>query len=155
MSTMPRQSPGDSKQDYTTPRDLITAIEDRFGKIDFDLAATALDTVAPSHFGPADDSLLQDWTRLRGVLWLNPPFRRIAPWAQKCRESAGSDRIIVMLTPASIGSTWFAEYVYDHALVVALTPRLTFGDCATPYPKDCMLSIFDGAATGFAVWRWR
>lgn len=152
---MPAQCPGSSKQDYGTPPELLSAVEQRFGQIAFDLAADVENAVVPLCFTKADDALAQDWTRLRGVLWLNPPFARIAPWAAKCLESASRGRTIVMLTPASIGARWFEAHVNRSALVLALAPRLTFLGCPTPYPKDCMLSVYGDHAPGFEVWRWR
>ena len=39
--TMPAQVPGKSKQDYGTPIELIRAVEAKFGRLAFDLAAHA------------------------------------------------------------------------------------------------------------------
>ena len=36
---MPAQKPGSSKQDYSTPRAFLDAVEKRFGRIKWDLAA--------------------------------------------------------------------------------------------------------------------
>ena len=150
----PQQKPGRSKQDYGTPREFLDAIEQRFGATTFDLAAHAENTTHPDYFSPEVDSLAQDWTQLAGNLWLNPPFGDIAPWAAKCAASAAPHRRIFMLTPASIGSNWFAAHVLGKALVLGLSPRMTFVGAPDPYPKDLMLSIF-GEFPGFGVWRWR
>lgn len=152
---MPAQRPGRSKQDYGTPSDLLAAVEQRFGDITVDLAASRENAVVSSFFDEREDALAQDWTALRGVLWLNPPFAKIAPWAAKCVASVGRDRTIVMLTPASVGAGWFAAHVHGSALVLALSPRLTFVGCDAPYPKDCMLSVYGAHAPGFDVWRWK
>jgi hypothetical protein len=45
--------------------------------------------------------------------------------------------------------------VHKHALVLGLSPRLTFVGCPTPYPKDLMLSVFCESWIGFDVWRWK
>lgn len=151
---MPAQRPGASRQDYGTPRELLDAVRSRFGTITVDLAAHVRNRVAPDWIGPERDSLAQDWTRYGGLLWLNPPFAKIAPWAAKCAASVGPTRTILLLTPASIGSRWFVDHVWRRALVIALVPRLTFDGCDTPYPKDCMLSVY-GHDPGFDVWEWR
>lgn len=151
----PVQKPGRSKQDYATPWEFIRAVEARFGPIDFDLAAHEGNTKCITYFTEADDSLKQDWTILRGNLWLNPPFGDIAPWARKCAESAHEFALgtrIFLLVPASIGSRWFAEHVHHRALVLGLSPRLSF-DGKNPFPKDLMMAIY-GVAPGFDVWRW-
>lgn len=157
-SKMPEQKPGRSKQDYATPRELIDAVEARFRKLDWDLAASSENRKAAQFFSVADDSLRQDWTKLKGNLWLNPPFADIAPWAAKCEASTGEDRgegrRIFMLAPASVGSNWFADHVFGKACVIALRPRLTFVGAVDPYPKDLILSVF-GRPAGFELWRWK
>jgi phage N-6-adenine-methyltransferase len=152
----PRQKPGKSRQDYATPPEFIAAVVERFGPLAWDLAADAKNHKAPSYYTAERDSLAQDWTCLRGTLWLNPPFGDIAPWARKCRASMPFFPVgtrIVMLTPASIGSCWFAEHVHGHALVMGISPRLSF-DGKNSYPKDLALMVY-GQTPGFDVWRWK
>ena len=165
---MPEQKRGRSKQDYGTPKDFLTACCRRFGisSFDWDLAAHEKNHIVDSYLGPgsptATDALTFDWLNLKGDLWLNPPFDNIKPWAERCarmtRAPSMDRRDIYFLTPASIGSNWFAEHVYPHAFVYALQGRLSF-DGIAPYPKDCMLSVFSSSPrrfrTGFDVWDWR
>ncbi len=146
---------GKSKQDYATPPDFMQAIHRRFGEPAFDLAAsTANSKCDVAFFSEADDSLTQEWHRISGWLWLNPPFDNIAPWAEKCRKESAMGARILFLTPASIGANWFADYVYGGAVVLALQGRLCF-DGIAPYPKDCMLSVFSNGLSGFGVWKWK
>lgn len=156
---MPKQKPRRSKQDYGTPLDLRKAIENRFGKIEVDLAATRENTIAPLFYTPEVDSLKQDWVADCGdkLCWLNPPFEDIEKWARKCAwygKHLLTGRIL-FLTPASIGSNWFRDYVYDEFPIIALNGRPTFVGCKDPYPKDCMLTIFGPEAVTFEVWEWR
>lgn len=153
MSTGPTINRYKSRQDWATPTDFITAVEKRFGKIDFDLAASAENTKHEHYFDESDDALDQCW-HLGGNLWLNPPFGKIAPWAKKCAEEAALGAKILFLTPASIGSNWFRDYVFGKAQVLALNGRLTFIGATTPFPKDCILSAY-GYPPGFEVWNWR
>ena len=152
----PAQKPGRSKQDYGTPIEFIDTVQRRFGELSWDLACTRANCVAHRGimFDGGVDSLTQDWTLLEGNLWLNPPFGDIPRWAAKCKASAGKGRRIIMLTPASIGTNWFAEHVHGSALVLGLNPRLTFAGEKAPYPKDLMLSVW-GDEVGFNVWRWK
>lgn len=158
--TMPAQNPGSSKQDYATPDDFIAAVTKRFGDLAFDLAADSSNARAEKFYTKEDNSLVQDWTALRGNLWLNPEFADIDPWAKQCAQSAiwmpehESDRKIFLLTPASVGANWFCEWVYGRARVFFLNGRLTFIGQDDPYPKDCILSVF-GLPPGFEVWRWK
>jgi phage N-6-adenine-methyltransferase len=158
----PSTGGGGTKQDYGTPREFIAAVERRFGPIAIDLAAHAGNHVVPTYFGPGsaicEDSLERDWTgpaSSRGTLWLNPPFANIAPWAAKC--SGARDRLgwILLLVPASIGSVWFAEHVEGKAMVLGLSPRLTFVGETAPYPKDLLLAAFGFGLSGFGTWRWK
>lgn len=133
---MPRQKPGESKQDYETPADFLDALERRFGPIGLDLAATPANAKAPHFITPEQDSLgaACDWDAQAEALaelgepalaFLNPPFGRIEPWVQKC---AAARRLrILFLVPASVGSNWWAESVHGPAdRVLLLRPRLEF-----------------------------
>lgn len=159
--SMPQQRPGRSKQDYGTPNAFTTAVERRFQmRLHFDLAASDKNAIvlAPNYFTQQDDALVQNWHKAVGAdhwAWLNPPYANIGPWAAKCGRE-GLHIHIAMLVPASIGSNWFRDYVHEKALVLALSPRLTFRGCTTPYPKDTILCVYGPTiASGFDVWNWR
>ena len=145
---------GASKQDYGTPRSFLDAVEARFGKIVFDLAAHSKNKVVPRHFGPGgekEDALVEDWAKCpKGNLWLNPPFNDLAPWVKKCAATLG--RSILFLMPASVGSNWFAEHVDGKAWVYFIRPRLSF-DGKNPYPNDCLLAVY-GDEPGYECWRY-
>lgn len=153
LKTGPTVKRGQSKQDYETPEDFMDAVIHRFGSISFDLAASVDNTKAYHYFTEEQDSLKQSWHELGGLLWLNCPFNNITPWARKCAEEAARGAKILFLTPASVGANWFADYVHRKALVLALNPRLCF-DGKNPYPKDCVLSVYN-LEHGFDVWRWK
>ena len=154
-NTGPTISRGTSRQDWETPTELIEAVEARFGRITFDLAAEGDNAKHASHFKPADNALVQPWPR-SGLCWLNPPFANIGPWASKCREEAAKGSRIAFLTPAAVGSNWFRDHVFGRALVVFLNGRITFVGAEQGYPKDCMISIFDARLPpAFDTWAWR
>jgi DNA (cytosine-5)-methyltransferase 1 len=151
--TEPRNNRGASKQDYETPWELISAIEHKFGQLDWDLACTLENGKAPRGFTPEDDSLSRNWAECDGHLWLNPPFADIAPWAKKCAESGSR---VTMLVPASIDSNWFRDYVYGKATVVVVSPRISF-DGRNSFPKPCMLCLYgrEITTTQLMLWRWK
>lgn len=175
---MPRQSPSTSKQNYETPREVLEAVAKRFGALEVDLACEASNAKAPIALAfPAVDSLTVPWAERfpDATMWLNPPFKRIAPWMAKCHAEARRLRRgrIVVLTPASVGSNWFFDHVHGRALVLPLAPRITFVGATQPFPKDCMLSVFSRSTVdpsllervasvfsskilraGFEPWRW-
>jgi phage N-6-adenine-methyltransferase len=162
VNTRPRgpvQKPrGESRQDYGTPLEFIVAVEKRFGELATDLACTKENAKAPDgfYFDRGVDSLSRVWSGLEGNLWLNPPFADIDPWAEKlareCRHRLGFS---LFLTPASIGSNWFANHVSGKAVVLGLSPRMAFEGTTDPYPKDLMLSVFGFGLSGFSTWRWK
>lgn len=152
-----------SKQDYRTPPEFIEAVTERFGRPTFDLCATDGEQVEGCEwFSPAQDSLRQDWELHDGymqtwtVVWLNPPFANITPWAEKLtRECRHLRRWTLMLVPASVGTEWFAQHIHGKALVLGLSPRMKFVGCDTPFMKDLMLVCVGFGVVGFDTWRWK
>lgn len=153
MSTGPTMKRGKSQQDQGTPWHFIRVVEARFGPITWDLAAHHGNAKHKNYFDLADNSFAQDWHKIPGNLWLNPEFDDIGPWAQKCAYEGALGAQILFLTPASIGSNWFAQYCHRKSLVLGLNGRITFIGSKDPYPKDLMLSCF-GFGVGFDTWRW-
>lgn len=149
---------GVSVQDHGTPQEFLDAVEKRFGTITHDLAAHTENHKAPFWYGPGgllEDSLSSatSWA-IPGLLWLNPPFADIAPWAKKCMENAHHAEI-VFLVPASVGAKWFSRYVGGVADVYLLDGRMSF-DGKNVFPKDCLLGHFHPRADGsIRVWDWR
>ena len=78
----------------------------------------------------------------------------------KAREECISrhDAPLLVLVPASIGSNWYAKYVYHYATTWALSPRIQFTGHTTPYPKDLMLLQYGGLDCehmALKLWRWK
>jgi hypothetical protein len=125
-----------------------------------DLACTRANCKAPTgyYFDEGEDAFARDWSKdyPTGNLWLNPPFADIGRWAEKCAwHGVRRHGLIFLLTPASIGTDWFAARVWGNARVLGVRPRLTFEGTSDPYPKDLMLSIFGKATDGFGLWQWK
>jgi len=156
MSDGPTIRRGKSAQNIATPWAFIRAVEAEFGEtFSWDLAAEATTAKAPRFYTREQDSFAQNWAGLDGLLWLNPEFDPITPWVRKCALEGCRGARIVMLSPASIGSNWFSEYVWPYADVIALNGRITFEGSPTPYPKDLMLSLYGhGRGEKFSTWRW-
>lgn len=166
---MPKQNRGKSNQYYETPNNFIKAVERKFGPIIFDLAASNYNTKSSSYFTEEQDSLEQDWTKLptNGNLWLNPPYSDIGLFAKKCNDTISkivatkchSKISILMLVPASVGSNWFRDYVYEKSIIFFLNGRITFVGEKNPYPKDCMLCQYidysdDVSKLTTCIWHW-
>ncbi len=153
---MPEQRPGKSEQSVQSPPDFMDAVTKRFGAMDFDLAADENNTQVDKYFfSEKDDSLAQNWNDIEGKnAWLNPPYSDIKPWVKKCSEVHNKNLNIFVLIPASVGSNYFADYIFGKALVLFLSPRMTFVNHVNPYPKDLLLVIY-GQTPGFECWRWK
>jgi hypothetical protein len=129
---------GESKQDYCTPKAFLDAVQNRFGLIVWDLAATKSQAVCGlgetgHYYGPDHERHQEGYSRRdalkdafgrendwsvqhpAGLRWLNPPFAHIAPWAMRCAKYASADRPIAFLVPASIGANWYWDHVYANA----------------------------------------
>lgn len=146
-----------SNQAIGTPPEFIAAVERRFGQIAFDLAADDSNRVTLSKsrfFSEKQNSLVQDWWKLGGNLWLNPPFANITPWASKCAGMQFRSAWTLLLVPASVGSQWFQRFVAPHAHVFELTDRIQFVGSSAPYPKDLILAAFGYGVVGRSAWAW-
>lgn len=156
--TVPIQKPGRSKQDVATPPELILAVERKFGPIMWDLAASSDNRKGNGGFFSVEqDSLKQSWATdcPPGLLWLNPEFRDIGPWAAKCAlECQMRTGLIAMLVPAGVGANWFVEHVHKRSLVLALKTRVKFVGHAQGFPKDLILCLYGNGGAGFDVWDW-
>lgn len=145
-----------SNQSVATPREFLGAVEKRFGLIGFDLAASSDNAVVGGFYGPGSSlgrfSLMEDWDSLGAqadLLWLNPPFKTIAPWAEKAARSENVR--IAMLAPASVCTNWFIEHVKPNAYVLELTPRVFKTEI-----RDCILALFTPEGyVGRETWRWK
>jgi phage N-6-adenine-methyltransferase len=154
----PAQKRGRSKQDYATPWEFVKAAAAKvhIRKFWIDLAASDHNTKADVWI--RSDSLAADWSMPDGEwAWLNPPFDNIAPWAEKCAQTARDNKgRIAFLVPAAVGANWFRDYVYRaHAHTLFLNGRITFDGCTDPYPKDCMLVLYGFGYQWNDIWTWR
>lgn len=158
---MPAQKPGKSKQDYQTPPELLEAVCYRLkiDKFTLDVACTKVNCVAPlGIYSPEYDSLKEPWGGWHeGWCWCNPPYSDIRPWVEKAGDEAFKNGTkTAMLVPASVGSGWWRDEVESDAYVSFLSPRLTFGGCTTPYPKDCALLLYTPwGFIGHEIWNWK
>jgi phage N-6-adenine-methyltransferase len=157
----------DSKQDHATPPVLLGATGRQFGCVfGLDLAANESNAKCSRYLTPAIDSLAQDWTATLAAeteedrfwredhlaAWLNPPFRGVGAWMEKCREESEKGCRIVSLTLASLGTTWYRKHVEGRALSFILRKRVTFLGQKDPFPKELMVTLWGFGLSGLAFW---
>lgn len=148
-----------SKQDYGTPVEFLQAVQRRFGDIQFDAACTRENCVTDfGFFYPEYDALEEAWP-VDCTVWCNPPFGLSRYFAEKAKDTYDHGGRVLLLTPASIDSIWFAKYVHGHALVLPLAPRLTFVGERDPINRPLILSCYGRGdplcVPGFEPWRWK
>ena len=89
-------------QNISTPWEFVKAVEEYKGiKFLYDMAASGpIDKKAPLYYTEWDDSLSIDWP-LDGWCWLNPTFRNLTKWVNKCAEQKELGCKIVSVWPLS------------------------------------------------------
>lgn len=156
---MSEELPPENRQNWGTPPDLMSAIEKRWGKPGFDLAASAENTKAEAFYSEDEDSLVQDWITPKGldplVRFCNPQYENIARYAEKCAEVRFLPRWTLLLVPASIDSNWFENYVHNKAFWCGLKGRVKFIGAKHPYMKPLMIAAYGFGVTGCSPWAWR
>lgn len=157
MNALTPRDKNKTSQVYGTPTGFFEKCKKKWPFV-WDLAASEINKKCDQFLSEKSDSLKCCWHKLDGWHWLNPPFKNITPWADKCLEESELGARIVMLTPASVGSNWFRDFIFRKAEVWFLNGRLTFQGETKPFPKDCMISIFDRDAPirdSVRVWDWK
>ena len=139
-----------SNQEVPTPREFLDAVENRFGRITWDLAATRENSVAGSAYcwTLEDDALSEEcsWNCTRS--WLNPPFASIRPWVKKASETPRGYGPLVLL-PAAVCTDWFNTYVRKYAKVYELFPRVFKTEI-----RDTILCDYQDLP-GRELWVWK
>lgn len=154
--TMPAQKPHKSKQSYATPPELIAAVEHRFGKIDFDLAASAENTKAPRFYSKEMDSLKQSWSLGPSVkvAWCNPEFGLAGEFAEAAAKVRLLRRWTLLLVPMG-AQEWAVEHMWTQAYVLKLRGRVTFVGEEQGFVKDLVLAAYGFGLVGEEFWDWR
>ena len=124
-----------SNQNIETPWPFIRAVEAYFGiRFKFDMAADRDNHKAASWYGPEADSLGMCWPTT-GWCWLNPPFKRLTPWINKCHEQMNRGCKIISIWPLSGDQNQIVTWKY--ASVYILHGRVW------PEVRGCMLCKWD------------
>lgn len=99
--------------EWRTPKEVLAFVEKWYGKINFDLAATSTNAVAPKCFAfdQGADALRAPWTDTPPVRYCNPPYSKIKAFVRKVNEeyAKGLTGTTVFLVPARLDTKWFYE----------------------------------------------
>lgn len=138
------------KQDWETPQ----IIFDKLNKIyhfTWDLAASEKKTKCANYFDIEKNSLAQDWSKLPGNLFCNPPYgRELKLWVKKASEThLRNGQYLVMLIPSRTDTGYWHDYIFDKADIKFLRGRLKFevdGRAGDPAPFGSSIIIYHSNA---------
>ncbi|USZ61387.1 phage N-6-adenine-methyltransferase [Lactiplantibacillus plantarum] len=139
-----------NKEDWETPQDFYDRLNAKY-HFEWDLAASDDNAKCSCYFTRDDNSLEQDWEGLSGNLFLNPPYgRELKLWVKKAATTGLKDKQkLVMLIPSRTDTSYWHDYIFNHAEINFLRGRLKFevdgisGDSA-PFPSAVVIYTGDG-----------
>nr|WP_249261806.1 phage N-6-adenine-methyltransferase [Lactiplantibacillus plantarum] len=139
-----------NKEDWETPQDFYDRLNAKY-HFEWDLAASDDNAKCSCYFTRYDNSLEQDWEGLSGNLFLNPPYgRELKLWVKKAATTRLKDKQnLVMLIPSRTDTSYWHDYIFNHAEIKFLRGRLKFevdgvsGDSA-PFPSAVVIYTGDG-----------
>lgn len=153
----PTMNRSKSLQIVGTPWQFIEAVERKFGRLAWDLAATRDNAKAPRFITPEEDTFKQNWAKLLagGLGWLNPEFDPLPKWLSKCVNEQQRGAEFLVITPASVGANWFWRFVKPFATSYSIG-RIQFEGHSGSYPKDLLLNHYrDNPSPILQRWRWK
>ena len=131
-----------SSDHWSTPPEVVRALEAEFGPFDTDPCCRAETAKAPTFYTPELDGLSRPWC---GNVFLNPPYSKPAPWLAKAiaETTSGAARIVIALLPVRTDTRWFHSLVLGHAELRFIKGRIKWiGWQGTPIPSPKDPSLF-------------
>lgn len=141
-------SPVSENNFWRTPPEIFKYFDDKYHFV-FDLAASEENKKCKEFFDEKADSLKQDWHKINGFCWLNPPYgHKLKHWIIKAYEEMLKGAKLCMLVPASVGSIYWHDYVLNKVPVIYFfRSRINFvlpdGTLKKGAMYDSALIVFD------------
>lgn len=143
-----------NRNDWRTPPNFFQSLDQRFN-FSFDLASDEKNKLVQKNFTVDDDALSHDWHKIKGWLWLNPPYGRgIGSWFQKAAKESALGAKIAVLAFSSTETEWFQSAWNNASEIWFFTKRIKFVNPESseskslPAPKGSALYIYDGKRSG-------
>lgn len=142
------------KDNWETPDDFFAAMEQLFGKFDFDAAADNGNYKCETYLSPDlnHDGLEINWStqitsKPRGkqlLAWLNPPYGRgiTGKWVEKAYKESQKGVQTVLLLPARTDTKWYKLCHEKAAEIYFITGRLKFKGAKHSAPFPSMVVVF-------------
>lgn len=136
---------GFNRNEYETPVSLFNTLDAEFN-FTCDLAASAHNSKCANYIDEQHNSLIDDWHKRYGWLWLNPPFSPLRPWIEKAQNEADRGAKVIMLVPTTcLATTYFAKRLPVGIRIIY--GRVNFWHRGREYKgntQDLCLLVFDG-----------
>lgn len=139
-----------NKEDWETPQNFYDRLNAEY-HFKWDLAASDDNAKCNCYFTRDDNSLKQDWAGLSGNLFLNPPYgRQLKLWVRKAATTKlKAKQNLVMLIPSRTDTSYWHDYIFNHAEIGFLRGRLKFevggvGGDSAPFPSAIVIYKGDG-----------
>jgi site-specific DNA-methyltransferase (adenine-specific) len=128
---------------FETPNWLYSSLDKEFS-FSYDLACDKNNAKCEKFYTENDDSLGQDWHKLSGWLWLNPPYSPLKPWIVKAQKENSLGARIVVLCPPIITTRYFRQRLPSEIrFILGRVPFLLDGKEMKSNTNDSCLLIYD------------
>lgn len=129
-----------NSDEWTTPRWLFDRLHERF-QFTVDVAATPENALRPKFF---EDPWGLEYSWAGERCFCNPPYSRIATWAEKFTQEAERASLIVALIPARVDTRWWQDHIAKADHVYFIRGRLRFGESKNSAPFPSALAFWFG-----------
>jgi phage N-6-adenine-methyltransferase len=103
----------DKVDDRRTPRELFDPLNEEF-RFTLDVAASETNALTELYYDLHSDGLTSPW-HSGHVIWCNPPYSNLGPWAEKAHLEMQRDdgpSVVVMLLPANrTEQSWWQDFI--------------------------------------------
>lgn len=128
---------------FETPDWLFKSLNTEFN-FTFDLACNVENAKCAKFYTEIENSMTQDWSKLEGWLWLNPPYSPLKPWIVKAQEENKKGAKIVVLCPPILSSRYFQKHLPSEIrFIVGRVPFILDGVEMKSNTHDSCLLIYD------------
>lgn len=143
------------KMDWTTPKEFYN-LYNAIYKFNTDLACTSINCLAPRgmYYDKGIDSLSENWEKLKGWSWCNPPYgRELKLWVRKAYESSLKGANIIMLIPSRTDTSYWHDYIFnkENVEVDFIRGRLKFGEGKNSAPFPSAVIKFKGVKDDLSI----
>lgn len=128
---------------FETPSWLFEGLNSEFS-FTHDLACNKENMKTKTGFShPEYNSLEEEWHKVKGWLWLNPPYSPLKPWIQKAQEESLLGAKIVLLCPPITSTRYFSEVLPSEIRhILGRVPFILNGKEMKSNTSDSMILIY-------------